>query len=75
MCDLFIDFSIHLSYMEKRNNRQDIEKFIQKIAVESGQLMESIQWEHEPLNETQCLNALKNIEENCQNLKKILGKK
>ncbi len=59
--------------MKKELNRSEVERLIHLIAVESGQLVESIQWEHEAIQEHQLNQALITIEEKIKELKEILG--
>lgn len=59
--------------MKNEMNRPLIEKKIHNIARESGQLMESIQWEHEALKIVQLRDALAIIENEIKELKEILG--
>ncbi len=59
--------------MKLETKRSEIENLIHKISIESGQTMESVQWEHEPINEEQLKNAVLEIEKNINLLKKILG--
>lgn len=59
--------------MENEQKRSEIEKIIESIAVESGQLVESIQWEHEPIQINQLKDAITQLEKKLKDLKKILG--
>ena len=59
--------------MKNEMNRPLIEKKIHNIARESGQLMESIQWEHEAVQTRQLRDALSKIENEIKELKEILG--
>lgn len=59
--------------MKNDEIRSEIERLIHLIAIESGQCVESIQWEHEPIQITQVKLALTKIEKYLNELKEILG--
>ena len=59
--------------MENEQKRSEIEKIIESIAVESSQLVESIQWEHEPIQINQLKDSITQLEKKLKDLKKILG--
>lgn len=60
--------------MKKENNRAEIELLIHQIAILSGQLMESVQFEFEEINLDKCEQSTLALENQIQELKKLLGK-